>query len=88
LLYGIHAPKGVKERVKLPNSMYNILKTIISAVTTDLVREEQFVYDMCLLGAVTVEITQILTRAGIWHKYIWNPLKIETGLVLDEVKIY
>jgi hypothetical protein len=41
------------------------LFTIISAVTTDLVREEQFVYDMCLLGAVTVEITQILTRAGV-----------------------
>jgi len=38
--------------------------TIIVAVTKDPVREEQFLHDMCLLGAVTVEITQILTRAG------------------------
>jgi hypothetical protein len=35
------------------------------AVTEGLVREEQLLHDMCLLGAVTVEITQILTRAGI-----------------------
>jgi len=47
------------------NYKKNRLKIPISAVTTDLVREEQFVYDLCLLGAVTVEITQILTRAGI-----------------------
>ena len=39
--------------------------TIIVAVTEGLVREEQLLHDMCLLGAVTVEITQILTRAGI-----------------------
>ena len=34
------------------------------AVTEGPVREEQLLHDMCLLGAVTVEITQILTRAG------------------------
>lgn len=38
--------------------------TIIVAVTEGPVREEQLLHDMCLLGAVTVEITQILTRAG------------------------
>jgi len=38
---------------------------IIVAVTEGLVREEQLLHDLCLLGAVTVEITQILTRAGI-----------------------
>jgi hypothetical protein len=37
---------------------------IIVAVTEGPVREEQLLHDMCLLGAVTVEITQILTRAG------------------------
>jgi len=54
------------------------------AVTEGLVREEQLLHDMCLLGAVTVEITQILTRAGIYIglKYIWTPLKIEPGLVM------
>ncbi len=63
------------------------------AVIEDSVREEQFLHDMCLLGAVTVEITQILTRAGqsyynvlsqtlYWRKYIWTPLKMETGLVI------
>jgi len=35
------------------------------AVIEGLVREEQLLHDMCLLGAVTVEITQILTRAGV-----------------------
>jgi hypothetical protein len=34
------------------------------AVTEGLVREEQLLHDMCLLGAMTMEITQILTRAG------------------------
>ena len=38
---------------------------IIVAVTEGLVREEQLLHDMCLLGAMTVEITQILTRAGL-----------------------
>jgi len=53
------------------------------AVTEGLVREEQLLHDMCLLGAVTVEITQILTRArNIWRKYIWTPLKIGPGLVM------
>jgi hypothetical protein len=37
---------------------------IIVAVTEGLVREEQLLHDMCLLSATTVEITQILTRAG------------------------
>jgi hypothetical protein len=40
------------------------INTIIVAVTEGLVREEQLLHDMCLLGAVTVEITQILTRAS------------------------
>jgi len=50
----------------------SIKYTIIVAVTEGLVREEQLLHDMCLLGAVTVEITQILTRAGIYIglKYI------------------
>ena len=44
---------------------------IIVAVTEGLVREEQLLHDMCLLSATTVEITQILTRAGpIGLKYI------------------
>ncbi len=38
---------------------------IIVAVIEVSVREEQFLHDMCLLGALTVEITQILTRAGL-----------------------
>jgi len=42
----------------------NFSFTIIVAVTEGLVREEQLLHDMCLLGAVTVEITQILTRAS------------------------
>jgi hypothetical protein len=37
---------------------------IVVAVTEGPVREEQLLHDMCLLGAMTVEITQILTRAG------------------------
>ena len=44
------------------------------AVTEGLVREEQLLHDMCLLGAVTVEITQILTRAGYIDKSISEPL--------------
>ena len=56
------------------------------AVTKDPVREEQFLHDMCLLGAVTVEITQILTRAGFtWRKYIWTPLRYKPVLSCDEV---
>ena len=42
-----------------------IYAAIILAVTEGPVREEQLLHDMCLLGAVTVEITQILTRAGL-----------------------
>lgn len=46
--------------------MYSIKSNdaIIVAVTEGPVREEQLLHDLCLLGAVTVEITQILTRAG------------------------
>ena len=36
---------------------------IALAVTVGLVREEQLLHDLCILGTVTVEITQILTRA-------------------------
>lgn len=48
--------------------------TIIVAVTEGLVREEQLLHDMCLLGAVTVEITQILTRASNTDVSISEPL--------------
>jgi hypothetical protein len=44
------------------------------AVTEGLVREEQLLHDMCLLGAVTVEITQILTRASNTDVSISEPL--------------
>ncbi len=44
------------------------------AVTEGLVREEQLLHDMCLLGAVTVEITQILTRARTFDVSISEPL--------------
>jgi hypothetical protein len=37
---------------------------ITVAVTEGLVREEQLLHDMSLLGAMTMEITQMLTRAG------------------------
>ena len=40
------------------------------AVTEGLVREEQLLHDMWLLGAVTMEITQILTRAGVLFEYL------------------
>ncbi len=45
-------------------TIYPHTSNIIVAVIEDSVREEQFLHDMCLLGAVRVEITQILTRAG------------------------
>lgn len=44
------------------------------AVIEGLVREEQLLHDMCLLGAVTVEITQILTRARTLDVSISEPL--------------
>ena len=48
-----------------------LMCVIIVAVTEGLVREEQLLHDMCLLSATTVEITQILTRAGpLGLKYI------------------
>ena len=56
--------------------IYTILiySVIIVAVTEGLVREEQLLHDMCILSATTVEITQILTRAGpIWTIVHLNP---------------
>ena len=50
------------------------LYAIVLAVTEGPVREEQLLHDMCLLGAVTVEITQILTRAGFTDVSISEPL--------------
>jgi hypothetical protein len=51
------------------------------AVTEGLVREEQLLHDLCLLGATTVEITQMLTRAEI--KITSEPLlRLEPGLVV------
>ena len=44
------------------------------AVTEGLVREEQLLHDMCLLGAMTMEITQILTRARLIDISISEPL--------------
>ena len=72
------------------NSYYNILAyyviitvtAITLAVTEGLVREEQLLHDLCLLGAVTVEITQILTRAGLLTLLYLNPSKIEPSLVM------
>ena len=63
------------------------LQAIALAVTEGPVREEQLLHDMCLLGAVTVEITQILTRAGnnnytLLTQVYLNPSKIEPGLVM------
>jgi hypothetical protein len=56
------------------------------AVTEGLVREEQLLHDMCLLGAVTVEITQILTRAGHIDFSITEPLlSYKPVLSCDEV---
>ena len=52
------------------------------AVTEGPVREEQLLHDLCLLGAVTVEITQILTRAGYLTSLYLNPSKIEPSLVM------
>ena len=43
------------------------------AVSEGLVREKQLLYDMCLLGAMTVEITQILTRTGQMTQVYLNP---------------
>ena len=59
---------------KIYYSVYIFLSTIIVAVTEGPVREEQLLHDMCLLGAVTVEITQILTRAGFTDVSISEPL--------------
>ena len=51
------------------------------AVTEGLVREEQLLHDLCLLGATTVEITQMLTRAEL--KITSEPLlRLEPGLVV------
>jgi len=53
---------------------YYTIAAIILAVTEGPVREEQLLHDLCLLGAVTVEITQILTRAGTFDFIISEPL--------------
>ena len=65
-------------------SYYNVITVtaITLAVTEGLVREEQLLHDLCLLGAVTVEITQILTRAGYLTSLYLNPSKIEPSLVM------
>ena len=56
-------------------TLSSVCHAIIVAVTEGPVREEQLLHDMCLLGAVTVEITQILTRAAqIIFKRISEPL--------------
>ena len=54
----------IKNYIKKKNIIY-LLLIITVAVTEGLVREEQLLHDLCLLGAMTMEITQILTRAGI-----------------------
>ena len=64
---------------------YYVIITVTAitlAVTEGLVREEQLLHDLCLLGAVTVEITQILTRAGLLTLLYLNPSKIEPSLVM------
>jgi hypothetical protein len=53
-----------KRKGKVKSFFTKSTSTIIMAVTEGLVREEQLLHDMCLLGAMTMEITQILTRAG------------------------
>ena len=58
----------------LTGKVFQSKDTIIVAVTEGLVREEQLLHDMCLLGAVTVEITQILTRARTFDVSISEPL--------------
>ena len=44
---------------------------IAVAATEGLVREEQLLHDLCILGTVTVEIAQILTRV-VYSVYL-NP---------------
>ena len=56
------------------NLAFIFFTTIIVAVTVGPVREEQLIHDMCLLGAVTVEITQILTRARFTDVSTSEPL--------------
>ena len=73
LLYIFYIYKGIT--LKLKKAQFTYLKNaIIVAATEGLVREEQLLHDMCLLGAVTVEITQILTRAGNFDISISEPL--------------
>jgi len=61
-------------KAELANNFFQPFFTIIVAVTEGPVREEQLLHDLCLLGAVTVEITQILTRAGLLDVSISEPL--------------
>jgi len=54
--------------------MRNVHTAIILAVAEGPVREEQLLHDLCILGAVIVEITQILTRvATIYISVHLNP---------------
>ena len=64
-------------------SVFTFFETLCFAVavTEGLVREEQLLHDLCLLGATTVEITQMLTRAEL--KITSEPLlRLEPGLVV------
>jgi hypothetical protein len=63
----------------------NFFYAIIVAVFEGLVREEQLLHDMCLLGAMTVEITQILTRAGQFLSMSEPLLRQNPVLSCDEV---
>jgi hypothetical protein len=77
LLCNMHCPTHTRSIFFFKRAKYFLYKskdTIIVAVTEGLVREEQLLHDMCLLGAVTVEITQILTRARTFDVSISEPL--------------
>ncbi len=53
---------------------YLTLQTIIVIVADNLQRSEHFLHDVRFLRAVTVEITQILTRAGFTLTQVYlNP---------------
>jgi hypothetical protein len=51
---------------------------IIMAVTEGLVREEQLLHDMCILSAMIMEITQILTRAGGYITYYISSMPLDS----------
>jgi len=66
--------RALQKNLRRHNLIIIKKNAIIVAATEGLVREEQLLHDMCLLGAVTVEITQILTRAGNFDISISEPL--------------